>query len=260
MTGRIGTEPCMPPPVPVNKNRKRTLNQYQGIMDPQSNVWKNLKKDLLQVDKSNDSISSISSSSSVVSSSSSTSSYFSTSNGDTSSGTQPHSYRSSSAPTKLSELQIFAMQRFTTSKPLTRDKLQASIRDLFIKMASEMSTKDPDATRDPKIALQLDPSDDKTKVKLLMILGKAHVKKNEFDAAMEYYEQGLKLENSNDYQKAYLYSCIGDIILRKKGDVDQAITNFKEGLKLQPDNDELTADLYLGLSKAYRLKSKPKNT
>jgi tetratricopeptide (TPR) repeat protein len=155
---------------------------------------------------------------------------------------------------------MFAIQRFTTSSPLTREKLQASIRDLFIKMASEMSSKDPDATRDPKIALQLDPSDDITKAKLLMILGKAHGKKNEFDAAMEYYEQALKLENSNDYQRAYLYSCIGDTILRKNGDVDQAITNFNEGLKLQPDNAELTADLHLGLSKAYRLKAKPKNT
>ena len=168
----------------------------------------------------------------------------------------PHEiHHSTSAPTELSDLQKFVIKKL--SLPLTKQDLQTTIRDIFISMVVNMSPRDPNAIRDPVIALQLN-FNQTTRAQLLLLLGNAHFNKMAFKAAIKCYELGLKVTNAPNVYKAVFHRDLGDALLGRmeSGDIDTAISLFNEGLKIKHDRIDLVSDLHLILSKAYLLKLK----
>ena len=119
-------------------------------------------------------------------------------------------HHSTLAPTELSNLQKVALKKL--SLPLTNEVLQSTIRNMFISMAANMSTSDPNSIRDSKLALRLNCTQ-RMKARLLLILGTAHSKKKEFNAAIKCYEQGLKITNANVVDKAFFHVILGMLYL-----------------------------------------------
>ena len=156
-----------------------------------------------------------------------------------------------------------------SSSELNRQSLQVKVRDIFIKMAENMSPSDPEATLYPRLALYLLSSDerpetDKIRVKLLMILGKAHLdigNKESIQKSLEYYKDGINLKHITPQDKAHFHLNRGHVyIIRKKDkDVNKAIDHFQKALLTNIKDPSLLGDIHCGLGEAYYRRSEHKD-
>jgi tetratricopeptide (TPR) repeat protein len=180
---------------------------------------------------------------------------------------------SSSPPLSPSASETCPLQKeifqILSSSELIGQPLQVKIRDIFIKMAENMSFSDPEATLYPKLALYLLSSDeraesDKIRVKLLMILGKAHLdigNKESIQKSLEYYKEGLHLKHITPHDKAKFYLSRGHayIIRNRDKDANKAIEHFQKALLTNIKDPSLLGDIHCGLGEAYYRRSKHKD-
>jgi hypothetical protein len=157
--------------------------------------------------------------------------------------------------TKMTPLQQYAITTFKSA--MTTEKLQLKIKELYVKMALQVSSTDKNVISFTQIALGLNP-DSASQARLWIHLANAHAKGKDVTSVEESircYTNGLKLTTSADC-KAEAYLKMGKVFLARKqsGDLDKAIESFENGLKLDVTNLNLKRDLHLNMGSAYMQK------
>lgn len=238
----------------VNKGLKRAYEICPKAIDPESNGYKHMKHAERSSSKSPTKFvaeAAIQHSSSAMSSSSSTSTMISLSQSIVLSSNSVSSI--SPLFSIKDEVQQFAIESFT-KEPLDRAKVQEIVRDLFIKMAVQMSRKDKDAERDIEIAFRLQPSP-KAQAHLFMNLAYRYFKNKQWDKAIENCEQGLKLPGMSTYRTTLFHYYLGSSLMyrNQKGDLEKARAEIGTGLVLKHDDLQLSSDLYYSMSKILKM-------